>query len=62
MEAVEDRAGGDNHALAQTIAENHPGERGNLIHCFTKPYGRSSVIYLFVHCALLKSGGTVYLH
>ena len=44
MKAVEDSAGGNNCALAQTIAEDHPGEPGNLIHQFAKPYGRSSVI------------------
>ena len=44
VEAVEDDAGGNNPALAQTIARDHPGEPGNLIHQFAKPYGRSSVI------------------
>ena len=37
-----------NHALAQTIARDHPGEPGpgNHIHQFNKPYGRSSYLYI----------------
>ena len=31
VEAVEDKVGGDNPALAQTIAEEHPGAPGNHI-------------------------------
>ena len=36
MKAVEDDAGGNNHALAQTIASDHPGAPGpgNHIHHF----------------------------
>ena len=43
VEAVEDNAGGNNCALAQTIAGDHPGEPGNYIHQFAKAYERSSV-------------------
>ena len=34
VEAVEDGAGGNSSALAKTIASDHPGEPGNLIHQF----------------------------
>ena len=44
VEAVEDDAGGNNHALAQTIAEGHPGKPGNLIHQFAKSHGRASYL------------------
>ena len=52
VEAVKDDTGGNNPALAQKIAKDHPGEPGNLIHQFAKAYGRSSVIYIvmFKHC------------
>ena len=45
---MEDGAGGNNHALAQTIARDHPGAPGpgNHIHQFNKPYGRSSYLYI----------------
>ena len=45
VEAVKSNAGGNNPALAQTIAEDHPGEPGNLIHQFAKLCGRSSYLY-----------------
>ena len=38
VEAVKDDTGGNNPALAQKIAKDHPGEPGNLIHQFAKPY------------------------
>ena len=43
--AVEDRTGGNNCALAQKIAGDHPGAPGNHIHQFVKPYERSSYFY-----------------
>ena len=38
MEAVEDKVGGSNSALAQTIATEHPGTPGNLLVWYIKPF------------------------
>ena len=39
MEAVEDKVGGNDSALAQGIATDHPGEPGNCVHLSgTRPY------------------------
>ena len=56
MEAVEDCAGGNNPALAQTIAEDHPGELGpgNHIHQLNKSYGRSSYLYIVLCLNLVE--------
>ena len=59
--AVEDDAGGNNPAPAQTIARDRPGEPGNLIHQLAKPYGRSSVNYLFIPYACLNLVEVIYL-
>ena len=45
VEAVENPVGGNHCALAQKIARDHPGEPGNHIHQFVKPYERSSYLY-----------------
>ena len=48
LEAVEDNVGGNNPAMAQTIAADHPGAPGNHLQQSVTNLCRSSLSYVYI--------------
>ena len=56
VEAVEDKVGGDNPALAQTIAKEHPGTPGNHVYSSLATYVGDELSVSFVHMTFCFCG------